>query len=178
MPHGVEGAIVGKALYAGAFTLPEALAAVAPRVEPWALAVPPRRHPRRHAVSADRLISSGGPWEDVVGYSRAVVAGPWVLVSGSTSTVDGEVRHEGDAYAQTLEAFGVVRRALEQAGLGLDDVVRTRMFLADMSHEADVARAPTASSSTDVRPAATMVEVAGFVDPRMLVEVEADAYRA
>ena len=128
-------------------------------------------------MSADRLISSGGPWEDVVGYSRAVVAGPWVLVSGSTSTVDGEVRREGDAYAQTLEAFGVVRRALEQAGLGLADVVRTRMFLADMAHEADVARAHLELFG-DVRPAATMLAVAGFVDPRMLVEVEADAYRA
>jgi enamine deaminase RidA (YjgF/YER057c/UK114 family) len=127
-------------------------------------------------VSADRLISSGGPWEDVVGYSRAVVAGPWVLVSGSTSTVDGEVCHEGDAYAQTLEAFDVVRRALEQAGVGLADVVRTRMFLADMSHEADVARAHLELFG-DVRPAATMLAVAGFVDPRMLIEVEADAYR-
>ena len=127
-------------------------------------------------MSADRRISSGGPWEDVVGYSRAVVAGPWVLVSGSTSTVDGEVRHEGDAYAQTLEAFGVVRRALEQAGLGLDDVVRTRMYLADMAHEADVARAHKELFDA-VRPAATMVAITSFVDARMLVEVEADAYR-
>ncbi len=127
-------------------------------------------------MSADRRISSGGPWEDVVGYSRAVVAGPWVLVSGSTSTVDGEVAHEGDAYAQTLEAFGVVRRALEQAGLGLDDVVRTRMYLADMAHEADVARAHKELFDA-VRPAATMVAITSFVDARMLVEVEADAYR-
>ncbi len=127
-------------------------------------------------MSADRRISSGGPWEDVVGYSRAVVAGPWVLVSGSTSTVDGEVRHEGDAYAQTLEAFGVVRRALEQAGLTLDDVVRTRMYLADMAHEADVARAHKELFDA-VRPVATMVAITSFVDPRMLVEVEADAYR-
>jgi enamine deaminase RidA (YjgF/YER057c/UK114 family) len=127
-------------------------------------------------VSADRRISSGGPWEDVVGYSRAVVAGPWVLVSGSTSTIDGEVRHEGDAYAQTIEAFGVVRRALEQAGHSLDDVVRTRMYLVDMSHEADVARAHKELFDA-VRPAATMVEISRFVDPRMLVEVEVDAYR-
>lgn len=128
-------------------------------------------------MSADRRISSGGPWEDVVGYSRAVVAGPWVLVSGSTATVDGEVRHEGDAYAQTLEAFDVVRRALEQAGLSLADVVRTRMFLSDIADEAHVARAHR-ELFDDIRPAATMVAVAGFVDPRMLVEVEVDAYRA
>ena len=128
-------------------------------------------------MSADRRISSGGPWEDVVGYSRAVVAGPWVLVSGSTSTIDGEVRHVGDPYAQTLEAFGVVRRALEQAGLSLDDVVRTRMFVSDMGNEADVARAHK-ELFDHVRPAATMVEISRFVDPRMLVEVEADAYKA
>lgn len=126
-------------------------------------------------MSADRRISSGGPWEDVVGYSRAVVAGPWVLVSGSTSTVDGEVRHEGDAYAQTLEAFGVVRRALEQAGLGLDDVVRTRLYLVDMALEADVARAHR-ELFDQIRPASTMVAIKAFVDARMLVEVEADAY--
>lgn len=128
-------------------------------------------------MSADRRISSGGPWEDVVGYSRAVVAGPWVLVAGSTATVDGEVRHVGDPYAQTLEAFGVVRRALEQAGLSLDDVVRTRMYVADMAHEAEIARAHS-ELFDHVRPAATMVQIAAFVDARMLVEVEADAYRA
>jgi enamine deaminase RidA (YjgF/YER057c/UK114 family) len=128
-------------------------------------------------VSADRRISSGGPYEDVVGYSRAVVAGPWVLVAGSTSTVDGEVRHEGDAYAQTIEAFGVVRRALEEAGLSLDDVVRTRMYVADMNHSADVARAHS-ELFDHVRPVATMVEISRLISPAMLVEVEADAYRA
>ena len=128
-------------------------------------------------MSADRRISSGGPWEDVVGYSRAVVAGPWVLVSGSTSTIDGEVRHEGDAYAQTIEAFGVVRRALEQAGFSLDDVVRTRVYVADMSHEADIARAHS-ELFDHVRPASTMVEISRFISPAMLVEVEADAYRS
>jgi enamine deaminase RidA (YjgF/YER057c/UK114 family) len=100
-----------------------------------------------------------------------------VLVAGSTSTIDGEVCHEGDAYAQTLEAFGVVRRALEAAGLTLDDVVRTRMYLSDMANEADVARAHKELFDR-VRPAATMLEISRFVDPRMLVEVEADAYRA
>jgi enamine deaminase RidA (YjgF/YER057c/UK114 family) len=127
-------------------------------------------------VSSDRRISSGGPWEDVVGYSRAVVVGPWVLVSGSTATVDGEVRHEGDAYAQTLEAFEVVRGALEQAGLSLADVVRTRMYLADIGDQDAVGRAHS-ELFDGIRPAATMLEVARFVDPRMLVEVEADAYR-
>jgi len=127
-------------------------------------------------VTADRRISSGGPWEDVVGYSRAVVAGPWVLVAGSTSTVDGEVLHEGDAHAQALEAFGVARRALEEAGLTLDDVVRTRMYLADIGDQDAVGRAHH-ELFAHVRPAATMVEVSRFVDPRMLVEVEVDAYR-
>jgi enamine deaminase RidA (YjgF/YER057c/UK114 family) len=127
-------------------------------------------------VSADRLISSGGPWEEVVGYSRAVVAGPWVLVAGSTSTVDGEVVHEGDAYAQTLEAFEVVRRALVQAGLDLVDVVRTRMYLKDIGDQDAVGRAHGELFGA-IRPAATMVAVSGFVDPRMLVEVEVDAYR-
>jgi enamine deaminase RidA (YjgF/YER057c/UK114 family) len=128
-------------------------------------------------VTADRRISSGGPWEDVVGYSRAVVAGPWCLVAGSTSTVDGEVRHPGDAHAQALEAFGVVARALESAGFSLADVVRTRMYLADIGDESAVARAHKELFDA-IRPAATMVEVSRFVDPRMLVEVEVDAYRA
>ena len=128
-------------------------------------------------MTADRRISSGGPWEDVVGYSRAVMAGPWVLVAGSTATVDGVVIHPGDAYGQARAAFAVALTAVREAGLDVADVVRTRMFLADMSHEADVARAHRELFG-EVRPAATMLAVAGFVDPRMLVEVEADAYRA
>lgn len=126
-------------------------------------------------MGADRLISSGGPWEDVVGYSRAVVAGPFVLVSGSTATIDGQVRHPGDAYAQALEAFGVARRALEEAGCGLADVVRTRMYLRH-AHDSDAVGRAHAELFAGIRPAATMLVVAGFVDPAMLVEVEVDAY--
>jgi len=127
-------------------------------------------------MGADKRISSGGPWEDVVGYSRAVVAGPFIHVSGSTSFADGAVQHPGDAYAQTLAAFGVVRRALEQAGATLDDVVRTRMYLSDIGNEADVARAHK-ELFDHVRPAATILEISRFVSPDMLVEVEVDAYK-
>jgi len=127
-------------------------------------------------MGADRRISSGGPWEDAVGYSRAVVAGPFVLVSGSTATIDGQVRHPGDAYAQTLEAFGVARRALEEAGCELADVVRTRMYLRH-GHDTDAVGRAHAELFGAIRPAATMLVVAGFVDPAMLVEVEVDAYR-
>ena len=80
-------------------------------------------------MAADRLISSGGPWESVIGYSRAVVAGEYVHVSGSTATVDGQLQHEGDAYGQTLTAFKVIESALAQAGYTLADVVRTRVYL-------------------------------------------------
>lgn len=123
-----------------------------------------------------RRISSGGPWEEVVGYSRAVVAGPFVLVSGCTSTVDGEVRHLGDAYGQAVVAFGVALDALQQAGLGVADVVRTRMYLKHHVDSDDVGRAHQEIFG-DVRPAATMLVVAGFIDQRMLVEVEVVAYR-
>jgi enamine deaminase RidA (YjgF/YER057c/UK114 family) len=122
-----------------------------------------------------RRISSGGPWEDVVGYSRAVVAGPWVLVAGCTATVDGEVRHEGDAYAQARTALEIAVDALGEAGVSVADVVRTRMYVADIADGAAVGRAH-AEFFKDVRPAATMVEVSAFIDPRMLVEIEVDAY--
>ena len=128
-------------------------------------------------MTADRRISSGGPWEDVVGYSRAVVAGPWVLVAGSTATVDGVVGHPGDAHGQALAAFGVAIAAVREAGLDVADVVRTRMYLRDIDDQDAVGRAH-AEIFGEVRPAATMVAVAGFVDPAMLVEVEVDAYRA
>ncbi len=122
-----------------------------------------------------RRISSGGPWEDLVGYSRAVVAGPWVLVAGCTSTVDGEVRFEDDAYGQARTALEIALKAVNEAGASAADVVRTRMYLCDIGDAEAVGRAH-AELFKDVRPAATMIEVSQFIDERMLVEIEVDAY--
>jgi len=119
-------------------------------------------------------ISGGGPYEDVTGYSRAVVVDGRVLVAGSTSAVDGAVLHVGDARAQATEAFGVVRRALERAGTDLDHVVRSRMYVVGPEHCDDVAAAHRDALGT-ARPAATMVCVAALVHPDMLVEVEVEA---
>jgi enamine deaminase RidA (YjgF/YER057c/UK114 family) len=126
-------------------------------------------------VSSIRRVGSDGPWEDQIGYSRAVVAGPFVLVSGCTATVGGDVLHPGDAYAQTIEAFGVATAALHEVGAGVSDVVRTRMYLKHAGDCDTVGRAH-AELFGEVRPAATMIVVAGFLDPRMLVEVELEAY--
>ncbi len=123
-----------------------------------------------------RRISSGAPWEPVAGYSRAVAAGDFVFVAGCTSVVDGEVVHEGDAAAQTAQAIANVAAALEQLGAGLADVVRTRMFVTDIARWRQYALAHGAAFG-EIRPATTMVEVAALIDDRMLVEVEADAYR-
>ena len=123
-----------------------------------------------------RRISSGTPWEPLVGYSRAVAAGDHVWVSGCTAVVDGEVRHAGDMYAQTRQAIDNVRAALTEIGAGLSDVVRTRMFVTDIGRWEDVARAHSEAFG-DARPATSMVEVARLIDPAMLVEVEAVAYR-
>ncbi|MCW2938228.1 MAG: Endoribonuclease [Actinomycetia bacterium] len=120
-------------------------------------------------------ISSGGPYEAVIGYSRAVVAGPFVLVSGCTATVDGVVVHEGDAYSQAVTALGIALDAVAKAGGSAADVVRTRMYVADMADSDAVGRAH-AFYFADVRPAATMVQVSAFIDPRMLVEIEVEAY--
>jgi enamine deaminase RidA (YjgF/YER057c/UK114 family) len=127
-------------------------------------------------VNTMRRISSGGPWEDAFAYSRAVVVGPFAYVSGCTSTVDGEVTHVGDAYEQTLEAFGVAEIALRQAGFSLSDAVRTRMFIVDIADGQSVGRAHKKLFDA-VRPASTMVQVAGLIDSAMRVEVEVDAYR-
>jgi len=120
-------------------------------------------------------ISSGGPYEAVIGYSRAVVAGPFVLVSGCTATVDGVVVHEGDAYSQAVTALGIALDAVAKAGGSVADVVRTRMYVVDMADSDAVGRAH-AFYFADVRPAATMVQVSAFIDPRMLVEIEVEAY--
>ncbi|MBC6463443.1 RidA family protein [Actinomadura sp. HBU206391] len=121
-------------------------------------------------------IGSGGPWEDVVGYSRAVVAGPWILVSGCTAVVDGELRHVDDAYGQARTAFEIALKAIAKAGGSPPHVVRTRMYLRNLADAEAVGRAH-AELFLDVRPAASMIGVAGFIDPRMLVEIEVEAYR-
>ncbi len=123
-----------------------------------------------------RKISSDTEWEPVVGYSRAVAAGDFVFVSGCTSVVGAELVHAGDAYAQTAQAIGNVRSALEALGASLADVVRTRMYVTDISRWQEYGRAH-GTAFGDIRPASAMVEVSALVDPRMLVEVEAVAYR-
>jgi enamine deaminase RidA (YjgF/YER057c/UK114 family) len=122
-----------------------------------------------------RRLASGSPYEPLIGYSRAVVAGPWVLVAGTTGTVDGRVVGEGDAYAQTVQAFRNVEAALASAGAHLTDVVQTRMFVTDIARWEEVGRAHRELFG-DVRPVTAMVGVAALIDPAMLVEVEAVAW--
>ncbi len=119
---------------------------------------------------------SGSPWEGVVGYSRVVVRGDTAWVSGTTSTVDGAVAHPGDAGAQTRQALEIIGEALSRAGFSFGDVVRTRMFVTDISRWEEVGRAH-GEVFGDIRPATSMVEVAALIDPEMLVEIEADAVR-
>jgi enamine deaminase RidA (YjgF/YER057c/UK114 family) len=120
-------------------------------------------------------LSSGGPWEAVIGYSRAVVAGPWVLTAGCTATVDGVVGPVGDPYGQARVAFGIALEALARAGAAPADVVRTRMYVTDAAYGEAVGRAH-AEAFGAVRPAATMVVVAGLMHPDHLVEVEVEAF--
>ena len=123
-----------------------------------------------------RRVSSGAPWEAAVGYSRAVAAGDHVWVTGCTAIVDGELVHEGDAYAQTAQAIRNVAWALEQAGSSLADVVRTRIFVTDISRWSEYGRAHREAFG-ETMPATSMVQVVRVIDPRMLVEVEAGAFR-
>jgi enamine deaminase RidA (YjgF/YER057c/UK114 family) len=127
-------------------------------------------------VSDLRRVTTGAPWEETFGYSRAVeLPNGLVLVSGCTSVVDGEIV-AGDPYEQTVNAFNVAFGALKELGLGRDDVVRTRMYITHARDVEEVGRAHKELFDA-VRPAASLIIVSGFVDPSLVVEVEVEAFR-
>lgn len=126
-------------------------------------------------MAEKKLIRTGAPWENVVGYSRAVRVGNQVAVSGTAPVgEDGETVAIGDPYAQMKRCIEIVEKALNEAGASLEDVVRTRVFVTDISHWEAIGRAH-GEAFGDIMPASAMVEVSGLIDPDMLVEIEADA---
>ncbi|MBI3715262.1 MAG: RidA family protein [Betaproteobacteria bacterium] len=127
---------------------------------------------------ARRNFASGAPWEATVGYCRAVRIGNHIWVAGTTATDEnGKVVGESDAAAQTRYALQIIGRALKEAGGSFADVVRTRMFVTDISQWEAIGRAH-GEVFADVRPAATMVQVSRLIDPAHLVEIEVDAFVA
>ncbi len=125
-----------------------------------------------------RRISSGGPWERVAGYSRAIVVGDTCWVAGTTDAgPDGASLHPGDIAGQARAVFGIIERALAEGGFSLADVVRTRMFVTDMGDSAALS-AVHGEVFGEIRPAATMVAVAGLMHRSLLVEIEAEARRS
>lgn len=120
-------------------------------------------------------ISTGSKWEPIIGYSRAVVVGNQIAVSGTTATGEGgAIVGEGDVYAQTAQALKNIVAALAQAGAGPEHVVRTRIYMTDISKWEDAGRAH-GEVFGEIRPATTMVEVSKLIAPDILVEIEADA---
>ena len=126
-------------------------------------------------MSNRQNISTGAPWESIVGYCRAVRVGPNIAVSGTAPVgEEGEVVAVGDAYLQARRCIEIIERALGEAGAGLEHVVRTRMFVTDISQWEAVGRAH-GEAFAEIQPATSMVEVSALIHPDMLVEIEADA---
>ncbi|MCI0339350.1 MAG: RidA family protein [Acidobacteria bacterium] len=122
-----------------------------------------------------QFYSSGTKWEPVVGYSRAIRVGNQIFVTGTTATDEnGQIVGAGDGYTQTVQVIRNIERALNALGASLKDVVRTRMFVTDISRWQEYGRAH-GEFFKDIRPCATMVEVRKLIDDRMLIEIEADA---
>jgi len=129
------------------------------------------------APGARRRVSSGGPWEARGGYSRAIVVGDGCWIAGTTDAgPDGRSQHPGDVAAQARATLAIIAAALQEAGFTLGDVVRTRLFVTDMSRWAEVI-AVHGEVFGEIRPAATMVEVSALIDPTLLIEIEAEARR-